>query len=487
MTVARHVARNSLVQFGGRGITMAVSLAILTLLSRYLGPDEFGQYQLVIAFLVLLNLSDLGISTIVARRLSVGERDDEQVMGNVLAMRAVLSLFSMALAIIVALVADYSMAERRAIAVASLSFPLMLFSSTYSAIFIARLRMEYAALGGVAQSLTSLALMFAVAASGGGLIRMLIAYDAGFLVNSAVCLYFARKFVRPSLRLDPALVGGILRQAAPLGLAVVVIAAYGRIDIVLLRALTDRESVGYYSFAYRAVDLAAPLSLMFIGSVFPLLSSHHAASERAEFRQLYQRSQDVLTIIGISLLTLMILFARPIVAVVGGEEYAPAVTSLRILSMAFGLIWLSNLVDYSLIAVGKQGVLLWIAFIGLAVNLSSNAILIPMYGREGAATATVLTELAVLAPAIVILSRYIGHMPSFWVAWRLMPVAFLAGAVVYLLRLPWFEEAAITCALLLGGIALSRVVSVEEIRALVRREPVDVAIQPGSAGAGRGT
>ena len=36
MSVARSVARNSLVQFGGRGITMAVQLAMLTLLSRYI-------------------------------------------------------------------------------------------------------------------------------------------------------------------------------------------------------------------------------------------------------------------------------------------------------------------------------------------------------------------------------------------------------------------------------------------------------------------
>jgi O-antigen/teichoic acid export membrane protein len=174
---------------------MVVALGILTLLSRYLGPHEFGQYQLVIAFLLLLNLSDLGIATIAARHLSTGERDPNEVMGNVLLIRAALAALSTALTIGVAWAADYSTKETTAIAVASLSFPFMLFSSTYAAIFVARLRMEYAALGNIAQSLTSLALMSAVAFSGGGLIRMLIAYDIGFLANSAVCLYFARKFV----------------------------------------------------------------------------------------------------------------------------------------------------------------------------------------------------------------------------------------------------------------------------------------------------
>jgi len=259
MSVARSVARNSLVQFGGRGITMAVQLAMLTLLSRYLGPEEFGHYQVVIAFLLLLNLTDLGISTIAARHLSTGDYDPEKVLGTVLAIRAALSMVSMALAVLVALVANYTRAEREAIAVASLSFPFMLLSTTYASIFVARLRMEYAVIGSVAQSLTSLALMAAVAVTNGGLIRMLVAYDAGFLVNSLVCLFFARKLVRPSLSIDRQMARRILRDAAPLGVALVITVVYGRIDIVLLRSFTDGDSVGYYGFAYRAVDLAAPL------------------------------------------------------------------------------------------------------------------------------------------------------------------------------------------------------------------------------------
>jgi O-antigen/teichoic acid export membrane protein len=482
MTVARSVARNSLVQFGGRGITMTVQLATLTLLSRYMGPEEFGHYQVVIAFLLLLNLTDLGISTIAARHLSTDERSPEAVLGNVLAIRAVLSVVSIALAIMVALVADYTRAEREAIAVASLSFPLMLFSNTYNAIFVARLRMEYSVLGNVAQSLTSLALMGVVAATNGGLIRMLVAYDAGFLANSLICLYFARKFVRPSVAIDGRLARRILRDTAPLGAAIILTSVYGRIDIVLLRSFTDGDSVGYYGFAYRAIDLAAPLSFLFIASVFPLLARYHAEGDGAELRRLYQRAHDILTIFGLSMLTMMILFARPIVEIVGGDAYEPAVTSLRILSMAFGLIWLSNLADYGLIAVGQQRLSLLVASIGLVVNLSSNAVLIPLYGSEGAAVATVLTEVAVLAPAVFLLSRYIGGIPSFWVAWRLVPVAILSGAVVYLLNLPWFSEAAVACLLLVAGIAVSRVVSISDVRALLRREPAEVA--RGTAGAG---
>lgn len=480
MTVARHVARNTLIQLVGRLITMGGAVSILTLLSRYLGPYEFGQYQLVIAFLLLLNVSDFGVTQIAIRHLSAHTRDESDVMGNVLAVRSLLAVFSTVLTISAGVVLNYSPEATAAIAIAALSFPLNVFAGSYNVVFAARLRMEFAVIGSILQAVVTVALMGLVVIRGGGLVQMLIAYDVGFVVNSVVCVIFARSFVRPVFRWDPKYIRELMKDALPLGVAIIVISVYGRIDIVLLKAFTNSESVGYYGFAYRAVDLAAPMSLMFIGSVFPLLSSHHISSERDEFRRLYQRSQDILTVLGIGLLTLMILFARPVVGVVGGAAYDPAVMNLRILAMAFGLIWLSNLVDHSLIAIGRQSMLFRIACLGLIVNVGSNLVLIPLFGRNGAASATVITEIAVVVPAIVSLSRYIGGLPSFSVAWRMLPVALVAGAVVYLLNLPWFWEAGITCAFYTLGIAVMRVFSIQDVKLiLTRRDAIAVPARMG--------
>ena len=78
------------------------------------------------------------------------------------------------------------------------------------------------------------------------------------------------------------------------------------------------------------------------------------------------------------------------------------------LSLGFALIWLSNLVNYSLISIGKQSVLFWTACVGLAVNVSVNLVMIPVYGKEGAAATTALTEATILVVALVALSRYMG-------------------------------------------------------------------------------
>jgi O-antigen/teichoic acid export membrane protein len=487
MTVAQSVARNSLVQLAGRGVTMAVSLATLTLLSRYLGPYRFGQYQLVIAFLTLVNVSDFGVATIAVRHLSTSGHDPDELMGNVLTIRTALAFISSALAIALVYAIGYPDEIKYSMALASLSFPLMIATGAYNATFAANLRMEFAALGNIAQAVVTLTGMLIAVHAHASLVGLLLAYDLGILANSIVCLHFARRFVRPRFRWDFAYGRSVMREALPLGLAVLVITVYGRIDIVLLKAFTTSESVGYYGLAYRVVDLAFPLSFFFVGSVYPLLSSYHNMGEHAEFKRLYQRSHDVLSLVGMSIVTGGILFAKPITEVIGGSQYGAAVTSLQVLSMAVALIWLSNLVDHGLIAVGKQGALLWIACIGLVVNVGVNLVLIPLYGKEGAAAATVITEAAVLVPALFLLSRYMGEAPSFWVSGRLLPIAGIAGIVIYALPLPWISEVILAMVVFSLGVALVRVVSLDDIRALLRRHDAgEVIARPAAAEAGTG-
>lgn len=467
MTEARRVARNSAVQLAGRGITMGVSLAALTILARYLGPTQFGQYQLVIAFLTLFNISDLGVATIAVRHLSTTERDPDELMGNVLTIRAVLAVSSAILVVAVAWLLEEQLYIKSAVAIAALSFPLTIFSGSYSATFAANLKMEYATLGSIAQAVVGLGAMGLVVLGGGGLLRLIIAYDLGILANSLVCLYFAHRFVRPKFHFDFHYSREVVREALPLGLAVLVITAYGRIDIVLLKWFTDSATVGYYSFAYRAVDMAFPLSFFFVGSVFPLLAMMHRDGDIDRFKNLYQRSHDVLSFGAMAIVTNLILFSEPLVRLVGGEQYMDSVRSLQVLSLAIAVIWLSNLVDHGLIAIGRQGTLLWIALFGLAVNLGANLILIPLYDKEGAAAATVITETAVLLPALFMMSRYIGAAPSFWVAGRLLPVAGVAGVAVYALDLRWETEALLAAVLFGAGVAVMRVFSVHELRALL--------------------
>jgi len=472
LTVAQKVARNSAVQLAGRGVSIAASLVTLMLLSRYLGPDGYGQYQIVLAFLVLTNFSDLGVNVIAVRHLAAGKRDPDDIMGNVLTLRTSMAIASTILATIAALLLggrDEVGQTVIAIAVASLSFPLTIVAGTYAATFQANMRMEFIALSSITQAWVSLAGMAIVAFFGGNLIMLLVAYNCGAFASSVVAFFFVHRFIHPRFAFDRRFIGTLMRDALPLGSAALLTVGYDRLGVLLLKWLTDNESVGYYGFAYRSVDLAVPLSVLFVGAAFPVMTRYYADGRIDDFKRLYQRCHDFLSLGGMAIVTAIVLFADPLVRILGGPQYEHAATSVRVLAMAIPPLWLGVLADYGLVSVGKQNALLWLAASSMLLNLAANIILIPLYGKEGAAGATVIAELAMLMPALFILSRAIGEAPSFWVAGRLLPVAGISALVAYALPLWWVTEALLVGGLFGVWVAALRIVRIQDIRALLTR------------------
>jgi O-antigen/teichoic acid export membrane protein len=89
----------------------------------------------------------------------------------------------------------------------------------------------------------------------------------------------------------------------------------------------------------------------------------------------------------------------------GGQAYLAAVEVLRILLVAMVFAYIGHLVGFTLIAKGKQKLILLIGIISLIVNIGGNLMFIPQYGIIGAAWVTVLTEMVASVLMIIFLQR----------------------------------------------------------------------------------
>ena len=73
----RLVAANTAVQVAGKGVTLAIGLASIAIVTRYLGPDDYGRYTLALTYIQLFGvLADVGLFTIVVREISRRMRAD---------------------------------------------------------------------------------------------------------------------------------------------------------------------------------------------------------------------------------------------------------------------------------------------------------------------------------------------------------------------------------------------------------------------------
>jgi len=489
LTLSRLVARNTLIQLAGRALTLAIALASIMVLTRYLGVEGMGQYLLVISFLGLLNFSDMGLLLITVRELSAGGEDQDVLLGNVLVMRVVTALASMALAAAVAIALDFPPEVTVAIIFGSVSYLFIaLGSGSLGAIFIANLRMEFQVLANVVQYLTFIALVGAVVVMELGLIPLVLAYNLSMLASAITITITSRRFVTPRLNMDAALWRRIVFASLPAGINTIAWVLYSRIDMVLLSQMKGDEAVGLYGLAYRFVDLAWPIGFFFVGSVYPLLSRHYKSGEQEQFRWLLQRATDVIALLALGPITIMVVFAEPILRIVGSEEFVPATTTLRILAVAIFPLWMGMLSSYTVLALEKQWWLLVIGLVALSVNIGTNLLLIPEYSYEGSAVATLLTELTALTLLMGTIRSRLHYIPSFGTVARMTPpLALSAAAALYLTPEAIPAQVAIVAGGLIAAYAMSGAISIRSIRAMIGQPVQETSPYraPSEIGAGR--
>src|SRR3954452_17523568 len=85
--MASLVMRGLMIQLVGRGVGLVLSVVTLTLTVRYLGASDYGVLVTVVAFAGLFEtFVDLGVGTLIVRRVAGGSDSLERLVGLNLAM-----------------------------------------------------------------------------------------------------------------------------------------------------------------------------------------------------------------------------------------------------------------------------------------------------------------------------------------------------------------------------------------------------------------
>ena len=162
------------------------------------------------------------------------------------------------------------------------------------------------------------------------------------------------------------------------------------IDVLILTTYSSFESVAYYSVAVKLSTLTA-LSLLSVNIVVaPKIAEIYEKRKTNELQLLIKKSTRLIFIISIFLLSFIFLFSEHILSLFG-PNYIVASTALVILLSAQLYNSVSGPSAIYLNMTGKQRVLNWILIIGLLTNIFLNLYLIPNYGMNGAAIATLVS------------------------------------------------------------------------------------------------
>jgi len=180
------------------------------------------------------------------------------------------------------------------------------------------------------------------------------------------------------------------RDVWPIGLGIVLSALYFRVDVFLVELWSGTEAVARYNAVFRLVEALRLFPAAVLAVVLPGLV------RAGDLRPLARAAVPV-SAFAIVVSALLWLGAGRLVPGLYGAPYAAAIPAFRILLLSFPLLSLNLALTHQLVAWDGQRAYAGLCALALAVNLALNARLIPRWSIDGAAWATLGTELVLTA------------------------------------------------------------------------------------------
>jgi len=161
-------------------------------------------------------------------------------------------------------------------------------------------------------------------------------------------------------------------------------------DILMLGYFTNASTVGLYHPAARTAGLLQALLMSFISIYAPMISQFHSEKNILKMNQTYKMVSRWLLVFSIPISIMFILFPENILSLFG-KEYISSSNVLIILTIATLLQAIFGAASPTLGMSGFTRLILINTSIAFILNLGLNYTLIPLYGINGAAYATLIT------------------------------------------------------------------------------------------------
>jgi O-antigen/teichoic acid export membrane protein len=449
---------------------LALGLVSAPLLTRHLGVVDFGRFVTVGSLIMIVAiLADAGLTTVGVREYAVRDAEGRhRLMRNLVAVRLVVAIVGVAGAVLFALVAGYDGVLIAGTALAGGGLIFMMAQHTYIIPLTAELRLGLATLLDLLrQALTVVGIVVLVVAGAGLLPFFIIPIPVGLIVLLATVLAI-RGHTRLRPRIERAEWVYLLTETLPAAAASTLASLFYRVAIVMMSLIASATQTGYFSASFRVVEAFVAVPSLLVGSAYPVLSrAADADPDRLAYG--FQRMFEVCLILGAWVALAIVVGAEPIIDIVAGEDFAPAIPVLQIQGLALAATFLVALFGGTLWTVRAKRELVVGNLAGVLCAIALTGALAPIAGAKGAAIAMTCAESVLAAWLGVALLR---PRPELRPSLRIVPslaLALGAGVALGVAPMPDLLAVILSSAVYFGLLVLLRAIPKEIWHALPGR------------------
>ncbi|WP_175631947.1 oligosaccharide flippase family protein [Virgibacillus siamensis] len=195
-----------------------------------------------------------------------------------------------------------------------------------------------------------------------------------------------------------------LLYSIPLILATMMDTLINKVDILMLGFMTTTKDVGIYQITVQVSLLVSALLIIFNTVFAPEIAKLYHQGKKMELRRLYIKATRCLAIFSL-ITTSILLIGSEFILYIFGSEFVQGQTALilrslgQFVNIAVGGVWLM------LAMTGKPRFQMYANIFAFIINILLNLVLIPIYGINGAAFASMITLMFTNIMGYVIVSK----------------------------------------------------------------------------------
>ncbi|MDU1019662.1 MAG: flippase [Bifidobacterium breve] len=290
---------------------------------------------------------------------------------------------------------------------------------------------EYITVRSVCFKILALVLMFAFVRERGDYVTYgLIVVVAGYGSN-VLNLLRLRKFIdlHDGAKLD------VKRHFKPMlwfVIASISSGMYIQVDIVMLGFLGTTNMVGLYQLVSKIKSVLVT-AVNSVGNVMlPRLSYYQAQNKERRAGELIAKNMNFVMVFGSAIIVLLILLADPIVALLGGSDFADSEVPLRCVGVAVMFSAMNIVLANHMISKGKERSWATVNAIGLVLAVVANCVLIPRFGVVGSAISISLCEALMFAMRSYVCREFLSGIRGLIDPIRIFCSAGFSGIATYI-------------------------------------------------------
>ena len=378
---------------GERVIQTVLSLVIGIISARYLGPGNYGALNYTASLVTFFSsLALLGMDGVIIKKM-ISDPDNE---GNYLGGCMLLRLFSSVIStgIIVLLVMLLNPDDKTKIVLAFLQSFQLIFQSVniLDSWFQRYLKSKYISICKIIAFITMSAYRITLILTSKSIEWFAFSNSLSYLIIAVFLLFFYYKIRGPKINFSTKMGFCVLKDSYHYILSGLMVALYSQMDKIMIGKMLSDFDVGLYATATAICGMWIFIPTAVINSFRPTIMELRQAGNMKLYNLRLRQLYSAIIWLCISVSLFVCLFAPLIIKILYGEEYMGAIGALRIGIWFETFSMIGTARGIWILSENKNKYIKYYLAIGVIVNFVFNLLLIPQIGINGAAYATLITQ-----------------------------------------------------------------------------------------------